>query len=696
MTNRLAQETSPYLLQHSENPVDWLPWGQQAFAMAKSGDKPIFLSIGYSACHWCHVMAHESFEDSQIAQLINENFIAIKVDREEHPDVDQVYMEAVQMLMGHGGWPLSVFLTPEREPFFGGTYWPPRQRGPMPGFEQVLRAVAEAWKHRRNEAMEQARNLTQMLRDSILTDTHGQGGGELAPGLLQEAYAALSRSFDPHDGGFGQAPKFPHPMHLRLLLRRWRSESLVENQEPVLNMVRLTLDRMAAGGIYDHLGGGFHRYSTDAQWLVPHFEKMLYDNALLAACYVESWLATGNRHDAQVARETLDYVLRDMTDPAGGFHSAEDADSEGHEGCFYLWTLDEIRGVLGRERAGTFAAVYDVTQTGNFEGRNILNLPKSIEHSARILGRQADALEAELAEDRCQLFAARATRNRPAKDDKVLVSWNGLMIDTLAQAGVALNEPRYLEAAQRAATFLLENVRRNGRLLHTWRRGRAAIDGLLEDYAGLTNALVSLYEARFDERWIDEAVDLADAIVERFMDHAGGGFYMTADDQDAVILRRKETFDSSVPSSSGLAATALLRLGKLCGRNDYLEAADGALRNAVPIMEQAPVGAGQMLLTLDMQLGPAPELVIYGSSDPQANEAVLGDLRRRYMPNKTVAFRDPAADTRISTALHNIFQGKQPAVPGPTLYVCEHLQCRPPVAGKDATLSALAALAGRG
>ncbi len=445
MPNRLAQEISPYLLQHSANPVDWQPWGEEAFAAAKAEDKPIFLSIGYSACHWCHVMAHESFEDPRLATLLNENFISIKVDREERPDVDQLYMEAVQMLMGHGGWPLSVFLTPALEPFFGGTYWPPRSRGQVPGFDQVLHAVAEAWKHRRSEAMEQARKLTEMLRQSLRSERREQTSHKLETSLIQRACAALSQNFDSLYGGFGPAPKFPHPMDLRLLLRSWRREGALEDHDPLLDMVRLTLDRMAAGGIYDHLGGGFHRYSTDDRWLVPHFEKMLYDNALLAASYLESWQATGNRRHARIVRETLDYLLREMTDPAGGFHSSEDADSEGREGWFYLWTLDEIRAVLGRDRAEAFAYAYDVSEAGNFEDRNILNLPKTIEKCARILGRHVEELEADLAEDRSRMLVrgpSGSVRARMTRCSQAGTAWRSTLWPRPALRWTTIATPR--------------------------------------------------------------------------------------------------------------------------------------------------------------------------------------------------------------------------------------------------------------
>ena len=690
MPNRLANETSPYLLQHAENPVQWHPWDDEAVELARAQDRPIFLSIGYSACHWCHVMAHESFEDARIARLLNEHFVSVKVDREERPDLDQIYMEAVMAITGRGGWPMSVFLTPGLEPFFGGTYWPSTARGGMPGFDQVLSAVADAWKNRRGELLQQADKLTDFLRKGSEGQPDTATPGELDDRPLRGAETALAGTFDPTYGGFGAAPKFPHPVDLRLLLRRWG-----RTRKPhLLEMVTTTLDRMAAGGIYDHLGGGFHRYSVDAGWLVPHFEKMLYDNALLAVCYLEAWQVTGRPDYAAVVRQTLDYVLRDMTDPQGGFTSAEDADSEGEEGKFYVWTPGEIEAVLGQDRAKAFCYVYDVTPQGNFEGRNILNRPKTIDRCAGLLGRDPEGLGEELAGSRARLLAARAQRVRPGRDDKVLASWNGLMIEALARAGAVLGEPRYVDAAGAAADFLLGRLRRDdGRLLHCWCRGRARLDAYLDDHAALAGALVSLYEARFEERWIDEAVRLADQILARFADPRSGGFFFTADDQQAPIARKKDVADSSTPSSGGLATEVLLRLGKLCGRGDYLEAADRSLQAAAPLMEKMPHGLGQMLLALDVRLGPTPEIVVLGSGDKEVDREVLDDLRRRYLPNQVVAHRSAHdSNGHRSDALSGIFRGKTPTGPGPTVYVCKSFTCSAPVSGREAALSAWAGL----
>jgi uncharacterized protein YyaL (SSP411 family) len=588
----LASENSPYLLQHAENPVDWYPWGAEAFEAAQGEQKPIFLSIGYASCHWCHVMAHESFEDPHIAQLLSEAFISIKVDREERPDVDQIYMDAVQMVAGRGGWPMSVFLTPAGEPFFGGTYWPARAHGGMPGFAQVLRAVDDIWHTRRTDALEQARELTRLLRENQPDDAPATGPLDDRPLLAAEDL--LRRAFDERSGGFSTAPKFPPAIHLRLLLRRWRATG----DARLLDMVRLTLDRMAAGGIYDHLGGGFHRYSVDGEWLVPHFEKMLYDNALLVQVYLEAWQATGDEEYAQVVRETVDYVLRDMTDPLGGFYSAEDADSQHEEGRFYVWTPDEVRAVLDVEAARRFCYAYDVTDAGNFEGRNILHRGLSLEQAAQVLGMDVGVLAAELTESRQKLLASRAGRVRPARDDKVLVAWNGLMIDALAQAGAALGRPAYVEAAARAADFLFNQVRSDGRLHRYWRRGRATGDAYLDDYAALANALLSLYEAQSDRRWLDAAAALAGQMRERFADSERGGFFYAGEDP-RLLLRHKDVLDSSLPSSTGLAAWTLLRLGRLGGRAEDLAAAEQALRASGAMLERAPAACGQMLLTLD-------------------------------------------------------------------------------------------------
>lgn len=606
--NQLSREISPYLLQHAGNPVDWQPWGPEAIERARSEQKPIFLSIGYSACHWCHVMAHESFENPEIAELLNHDFVSIKVDREERPDLDQIYMEAVQSMAGQGGWPLSIFLTPDQKPFFGGTYWPAHGRGGMSGFGEVLAAIAAVWKDRRDDVLQQAETVVEHLRSDRPT---GDMSAELTARPLETAVAQLAQTFDSRLGGFGPAPKFPHATDLQLLLRQWR----YTGSEELLEMVVVTLDRMAAGGIYDQLGGGFHRYSVDAEWLVPHFEKMLYDNAMLAGCYLDAWQATERTDYARIVRETLDYILRDMTvlgktsevsqtsEVCGGFYSAEDADSDGEEGKFYLWTPHEVESVLGSEKARTFCYVYDVTEAANFEGRNILHLSKPISVCAKVLGRDAATVEAELTADRAKLLEARSQRVRPGRDDKVLVSWNGLMIDAMARAGAAMDEPRYRAAAAAAADFLLSELHDDhGRLMHCWRGGQARHNGFLDDHANLVSALVTLQETQPSPRWLDAAARLADSILDRFADRQRGGFFYTPIDHEPLIARKKDLQDSPVPSSTGMAATALLRLARLTDRDDYRRAAEETLRSCSYWMQEAAMASGQLLLALDMLL----------------------------------------------------------------------------------------------
>lgn len=691
MPNHLAHESSPYLLQHQNNPVDWYPWGEAAIDKARREGKPIFLSIGYSACHWCHVMEHESFESEAIAAVLNEHFVSIKVDREERPDLDQIYMNAVQMLTGRGGWPMSVFLTPELKPFYGGTYWPPTGRHGMPGFDQILAAVVDAWQNRREQAITAADQLTAEIQKVGAAESGGDAEA-LSLDLIAGAVNQLARMFDRTYGGFGQAPKFPHPMDLQLLLAAYS-----RNQQPaLLDMVRLTLDRMAAGGIYDHLGGGFARYSVDERWLVPHFEKMLYDNSLLARAYTDAYLVTRDENYARVVRETLDYILRDMTDPTGGFYSTEDADSEGEEGLFYTWTPNEIEAVLGEERGATFGRVFDVTDVGNFEGRSILNLPKTIEQCAKLLKRTPEDLANELAQSKAELFAAREKRIHPGKDDKVIVAWNGLMIDAMARAGAALGEPRYVAAAAKAAEFILGSMRReDGRLLHTWRGGEAKLDAYLDDYAAVANSLVTLYESTSNERWIDEAARLVDVLVDQFADPNGGGFFYTASDHEKLLTRTKELTDSSVPSGNALAATALLRLGKLLGRTVYLDAAASTLAAGASIMERAPMAAGQMLLALDRFVGPSHELVLVGSATNADVNAVRAMIGASYLPRAVVAVRldEQSVAPSKSPLLNELFTGRTSTDGKPVLYVCENFTCQAPAVGLAAIEKALDAIA---
>ncbi len=686
MPNHLANETSPYLLQHVNNPVDWYPWGKEALERAKKENKPIFLSIGYSACHWCHVMEHESFENEEIAKALNDKFVCIKVDREERPDLDQIYMNSVQMMTGRGGWPMSVFLTPDLKPFYAGTYFPPKRSRGMPGFDEIIAGVHNAWETNREAVLDTSNKLTEELGN-----IGGQGGGELSADLIAGAISNYRQMFDSKYGGFGSAPKFPSPMGLQLLLRHWHRK----RDQQALNMVTVTLDRMAAGGIYDHLGGGFARYSVDERWLVPHFEKMLYDNSQLAATYLEAYQATGNEDYARIVRETLDYTLRDMTDAAGGFYSTEDADSEGVEGKFYVWKPAELREVLGDEAAATFARVYDVTDAGNFEHANILNLPKTIEQQAQVLGREIKDLEAELADSRAKLFAVREKRIHPGKDDKVIVAWNGLMIDAMARAGAVLGEQRYVDAAEKAAAFLLGTLRRaDGRLLHTWRNGQAKLDAYLDDYANLAHGLLSLYEATFDAKHLDGAIDLMQTVLDHFDDETDGGFFYTADDHEELIVRNKDLYDNSVPSGNAMAATVLVRLGKMTGKQTYLQAAERAMLSTAGLMQQAPAAVSQMMIALYLQQGPTYEFVLAGQPQEKATQDTLADLRRRFLPNKVLAFAGEGTDA--PAALADLLVGKTMIDNQPTLFVCEGFTCQAPATGDEAISEALDKLTSKG
>ena len=545
MANRLAHETSPYLLQHADNPVDWYPWGDEALQRAQAEDKPIFVSIGYSACHWCHVMAHESFEDPEVAAILREHFISIKVDREERPDLDHIYMTAVQAMTGGGGWPLSAFLTPDGVPFYGGTYYPPVPRHGLPSFRQVLFAVADAWRTRRADLLSSGQRLVEAIRQQAETAAPPEEA-ELEPAVIDAAFRGIQRSYDEMYGGWGGAPKFPQPMTIEFLLRYHHTTT----HPQALRMVTHTLEKMARGGMYDQVGGGFHRYSVDERWLTPHFEKMLYDNAQLARVYLHAWQVTGEPLFRAIAEETLDYVAREMTDPAGGFYSAQDADSEEEEGRFFLWTPQEITAVLGHADAPAFREAYGVTERGNFEGKNILTYVGDL------------AARARFAEARRRLLAARAERVHPGRDDKILVAWNGLMLAAFAEAARVLGRNDYLQIAGRNADFVLRELRDGqGRLVHTWRRGVAKGNAYLDDYTHLIEGLLELLAATHDARWYAAAHELADQMIARFA--APNGFYDTSDDHEALIVRPRELQDNAIPSGNAMAAHILQRLADL-------------------------------------------------------------------------------------------------------------------------------------
>jgi uncharacterized protein YyaL (SSP411 family) len=682
-TNRLLHETSPYLRQHAHNPVDWYPWGPEALQRAKDLNRPIFLSIGYSACHWCHVMEHESFEDPDVAAILNEHFVSIKVDREERPDLDQIYMTAVQRMTRQGGWPMSMFLTPDLKPFYGGTYFPPDDRYGRPSFKRVLEHIAQVWRDQQSAVREQAESVTADLQ--VLTRVE-PAGGDLAESMLQSAADYLGRAFDRTYGGFGSAPKFPHPMDLRLLLRVWQRFG----DDDALQMVHRTLDRMAMGGMYDHLGGGFHRYSTDERWLVPHFEKMLYDNALLTTAYTEAFLVTGEPFYREIVEETLAYVQREMTSPEGFFYSTQDADSEGVEGKFFVWSANEIENTLGKEAADIFAYVYDVTPEGNWEGHNILNRTKTFTQDARMLRMSDDDLRRSLQESRRKLREARDRRIWPARDEKALTSWNGLMIGALALAARALDVSAYADMARRAADFLLTRMRTAaGRLLRTYSTGaEPKLNAYLEDYAYLIDGLVSLYEATFEPRWIKDALDLTGVMIEQFWDPAQQGFFYTGRDHEALIARTKDPHDSSVPSGNSMAVMALLRLYHLTGRTDLGDKAEATLRLFRGLMAESPYVAGQMLIALDFYLGPVDEFAVVGDSTAADTRQVLRAIFGHFRPNKVVALKAARGEAEAGEELLGLLEGKPPAAEV-TTYLCRNFACQAPWVGAESALAVL-------
>ena len=670
MSNRLANETSPYLLQHAENPVDWYPWGEEALNRARNEDRPILLSIGYSACHWCHVMERESFENHDIAALMNEHFVNIKVDREERPDLDAVYMEAVQMLTGSGGWPMTVFLTPEGRPFYGGTYFPPEDRPGMPGFPRLLAAASQAYHTNKSEIDRVTRQLSDQMGR---TGQMPRGFTPLTTEVMHGAYSQLATQFDHLNGGFGNAPKFPQPMTPEFLLRYYRHGFNAR----ALEMVELTLQKMAYGGMYDQVGGGFHRYSTDAYWLVPHFEKMLYDNALLARLYLHAWQITGNSEYRRITEETLDYVLREMTDSAGGFYSAQDADSEGVEGKFFVWTPDELRPLLG-EDADLIMGYYGVTERGNFEGSNILNVPVPPAQFANRMDLAEDNLSDTIARARAILLEVREQRIHPLLDDKVLTSWNGLMLRAFAEAGAALGRSDYVDAARGNAAFVLDNMRdANGRILRTWRNGEAKLLGYLEDYACLADGLIALHEATLEPRWLVEAVSLADGMVDLFWDDAVGGFYDTGSDHEQLVIRPRDVFDNAQPCGGSVASDVLLRLGVITGNDDYSSKGATPLRALQQLLGRAPGATGHWLAALDFYVSLPREIVIVGSTDADSTRSMLNAVNSRFMPNKVaVGMADPDNPPLKDSPLleHRAMQDGQP-----TAYVCENYACQLPV-----------------
>ncbi len=668
-TNRLAQETSPYLLQHRHNPVDWYPWGPEALERARADDKPVLLSVGYSACHWCHVMERESFENEDIAALMNQLFVNIKVDREERPDVDQIYMQAVQSMTGHGGWPMTVFLTPDGVPFYGGTYFPPEDRHGMPAFPRLLHGVAEAYRARRAEVVEAGQQLLEQMRQS---ERLRSSASLLTDGILFSAYQALAGEFDSREGGMGRAPKFPQPMNWEFLLRYWKRAGSV----PAQDMADLTLTKMARGGMYDQLGGGFHRYSVDGQWLVPHFEKMLYDNAQLASLYLHGWLATDDVEYRRVCEETLDYLLREMTHASGGFFSAQDADSEGVEGKFFVWSEEEIRVALDDAEMTRAALAYWGADKGpNFEGHSILFVPRDPSEVAEDLGLPQERLEELMAAARARLYAVRDKRVHPGLDDKVLASWNGLALAAFAEAGRVLGRADYIAAGVRNADFVTTQMKAGDRLLRSWKDGQAKIKGYLEDYAMVGAGLLALYEATFDRRWLDESRRLAEQALVLFWEEGDGVFFDTGTDHEALVVRPRNLFDNAVPCGTSVAIEWLLKLAVFFGEDRYEAVAIRALRPMADLMTRYPSGFGRYLSALDFHLGPVAEIALVWP-DGGGAESLIATAFQGYRPNRLVV--GAAAGSRAGEGLPLL--ADRPAMEGrPTAYVCRRYVCQLPV-----------------
>jgi uncharacterized protein YyaL (SSP411 family) len=672
-TNRLIHETSPYLLQHAHNPVDWFPWGEEAFAKAQAENKPILLSVGYSACHWCHVMEHESFEDEKIAGLMNELFVNIKVDREERPDVDEIYMNAVQMLTGRGGWPMTMFLTPDAKPFYGGTYFPPVDRHNLPAFPRLLAGVAQAYRERPQDVA----SATEKILANLERMTHREGTARpLQIETIANAAASLAEHVDHTHGGLGGAPKFPHSMVFSLFLRQYAASGA----EHYLNMATHTLRKMAEGGIYDHLGGGFHRYSVDERWLVPHFEKMLYDNALLVRVYLEAYQATQDSFFRQVAEEILAYVEREMRHPEGGFYSTQDADSEGEEGKFFTWSREEIMQELGEEVGEVFCRYYDVTDVGNFEHKNILHPTVTFAQLAKLFRREESAVTRFIVEAKPKLFAVRESRVKPGRDEKILTSWNGLMISAFAEAYRVLGDARYGEIARRGAEFVLTKLYHEGRLWRSYKDGHAKFNAYLDDYAFFAAALLDLYEATFERHYLDRAVELMESLLTRFWDEQEGGFFFTSNDHEALIARTKSAFDGALPSGNAVAVLTLLRLSYLTENPVYLEKAEKTLRLFYEAMEHNPSGFSHMLGALDFYLQRPKEIVMLGDPHAPETQALLTQLHSLLLPNKTVVCIDPNAQTQESeTKLPSAVAGRQQIGGKLTAYVCHNFTCSLPV-----------------
>jgi uncharacterized protein len=707
-TNRLAHEKSPYLLQHAHNPVDWYPWGEEAFAKARQENKPIFLSVGYSTCHWCHVMAHESFENEEVAAIMNREFVNIKVDREERPDVDRVYMTFVQATTGGGGWPMSVWLTPDLKPFVGGTYFPPEERYGQPAFKRVLERIATAWKEDHDKIVEQGSKIVEALRES---QSAAPGEGKIDAVVLDAAYKQLDRSYDPKEGGFGNAPKFPRPATLNFLTRFFARDPKSDAGKHALNMALFTLRKMAAGGMHDHIGGGFHRYSVDRYWHVPHFEKMLYDQAQLASSYLDAFQITRDRQFEAVARDILDYVARDMTSKEGGFFSAEDADSpvaagdssrrsgaeaddRGHvetaEGAFYIWTKKEIDDALG-DFAEVFDFHYGVQAHGNapegsdphdeFRGKNILIERHTIAETAEHFRKSKEELTKMLAESRAKLFAIRAQRPRPHLDDKIISAWNGLMISAYARAAQVMDEPRYLEIATRAANFLKAKLYDPSRkiLYRNYREGRSEIEGFADDYTFVVQGLLDLYEASFDVAWLKLATELQQTQDRLFFDEKNGGYFSTSGKDESVFLRMKDDNDGAEPAASSIAAVNLLRLSQIRDDQSMSERARKTIHAFAMTLTNFPSAMPQMLLALDYSLSKPRQIVIAGKKESSETRALLKEVHRHFLPNTIVVLADANEGQKYIGQTNEAVRAMSPVEGKPAAYVCENFTCKAPV-----------------
>jgi uncharacterized protein YyaL (SSP411 family) len=677
--NKLKNELSPYLLQHSNNPVNWYPWGNEAFNKAKKENKPIFLSIGYSTCHWCHVMAHESFEDDDVAKLLNNTFVCIKVDREERPDIDKIYMNICQMITGHGGWPLTIFMTPDKKPFFAGTYIPKKSQYGIKGLLTIIPDIKKLWENKTNDLLKSANQITELLQKN----TKKTGNDELSQETLNSAYEQLFNTFDELYGGFGNQPKFPSPHNILFLLRYWKRS----NNKYSLKMVINTLEQMRMGGIYDHIGFGFHRYSTDRKWILPHFEKMLYDQALLIMAYTETYQATQKQIFKKTAQEIIEYILRDMTSAEGGFYSAEDADSEGIEGKFYYWNYEELKRVLTNEELNFIEKIYNIGKEGNYKPEvgkttknNIFYQTSSIEDHAKFNQiNEKDILE-KLEEIRKKIFKTRKTRIHPEKDDKILTDWNGLMIAALAKSGQIFNNKMYIEKAENALNFILKNMmKKNGYLLHTYRKGKTNIEGYADDYAFLIWGLIELYQATFNPEHLKLAIDLNNNLLKHFWDKSDDGLFFTSDTNEKLLSRTKEIYDGAIPSSNSVTMYNLIILSRITGNIDLEKKARQIGKTFSSQISKIPSAYAQMMVGLDFMISQSFEIVIVGKKDKKETQKIIESINSIYLPNKVIILKETDKKDSLTEKLIPFIKDYNQIKNKATIYVCKNQQCQLPV-----------------